>query len=81
MEFAHVHRETAVLVTFRGTGEEGTGLFWGTPMKGWDNLPQTTYQKTAGPPVIPLRSTGGSYPYSSFTATVFMQGHKHRQQR
>lgn len=58
MCFPHIHRKTVIPITSGGTGEEGTGPFWETPMKSQDNLTQTTHQKTVGSPVIPLRIRG-----------------------
>lgn len=57
-EFPHFHTETVIPVTYGGTGVEGTGPFWGTLMKGQDNLLQIAYQKPVRSPVIPLWSRG-----------------------
>jgi len=57
-EFPHFHKETVILVTYGGNGEEGASPFWGGPMKSQDNLLQTTQQEPVRSPVIRFRSRG-----------------------
>lgn len=58
MWFPHTQRKTVIPITSGGTGEEGTGPSWGTPLQSQGNLSQTTHQKTGGSLVITLRSRG-----------------------